>query len=225
MASMANLTLVIGDQNLSSWSLRPWILLRHLQLPFQQIKLKLHSDAPGAEEEGYAAEFRRRIAQYSPAGRVPVLVDNDVYIWDSLAICEYLNELAQGRAWPQDGKLRAHARAVSAEMHSGFAALRELWSMNTTGLHLDVPLSAAGLANVRRIDELWSDCRRRYGHLGPWLFGSYSVADAMYAPVVLRFNSYGAKLSTAASEYFATVMADAEMKRWIADAQAEVAAA
>jgi glutathione S-transferase len=221
---MANLTLVIGDQNLSSWSLRPWILLRHLQLPFRQIKLKLHSDALGAEDNGYAAEFRRRLAEYSPAGRVPVLLHDDLPIWDSLAICEYLNELTQGSAWPQDAKLRAHARAVSAEMHSGFAALRELWSMNTTARDLEVPLNAAGMANVSRIDELWSDCRRRYGSLGPWLFGSYSVADAMYAPVVLRFNSYGAKLSTTAREYFATVLADAEMKRWIADAQAEVAA-
>lgn len=220
---MANLTLVIGDQNLSSWSLRPWILLRHLQLPFRQVKLKLHSDAPGAEKEGYAGEFRHRIAQYSPAGRVPVLLHDDLHIWDSLAICEYLNELTQGGAWPQDAKLRAHARAVSAEMHSGFAALRELWSMNTTARNLDVPLNAAGLANVRRIDELWSDCRQRYATRGPWLFGSYSVADAMYAPVVLRFNGYGAKLSTAATEYFTTVMTDAAMKQWITEARAEVA--
>jgi len=205
------LTLVIGDKNLSSWSLRPWILLRHLGLPFEEIRLPL--DTPQFDDE---------IVRYSPARRVPVLVDGERRIWDSLAICEYVNELAGGRAWPEDAAARAHARAVSAEMHSGFQALRSAWSMRAARTGLQVELGADGRTDLSRIDEIWRDCRARHGAHGPWLFGRYSAADAMYAPVVLRFNSYGAELSAAARTYLESALADPVLQEWIRGAEHEV---
>ncbi len=206
------LTLVIGDKHLSSWSLRPWLLLRHLGLPFREVSLRL--DTP---------EFGPTVRQYSAAGRVPVLIDGDVHVWDSLAIIEYVHERSGSRAWPADTQRRAHARSISAEMHSGFAALRERWPMKAAGTKLDVPLPPAGQKDVARIDEIWQDCRRRHGASGPWLFGDYSAADAMYAPVVLRFSTYGAKLSDVSAAYAAQVLGDATLGEWLAGARDELA--
>src|SRR4026209_890022 len=180
------LTLVIGNKEHSSWSLRPWLILRHYGVPFSEIKLPL--DTP---------EFFARIVQYSGAQRVPVLIDGDQHIWDSLAIVEYVNEKVGGRAWPADSALRAHARAVSAEMHSGFQALRQTWPMHTTGSNPHIPLPPQGRADVARVQSIWDDCRTKYAARGPWLFGEFSIADAMYAPVVLRFRHYGAHGLTA----------------------------
>jgi len=205
------LKLVIGDKNLSSWSLRPWMLLRHLGLAFEEIRLPLDTQ-----------RFQDEIVRYSPARRVPVLLDGDLHVWDSLAICEYLGEKSGGRAWPEDAAARAHARSVSAEMHSGFAALRTAWSMRAALRGLDVPPGPAAEADIARIDGIWSDCRARYGTQGPWLFGRYSTADAMYAPIVLRFDTYGASLSTAAGEYLATVLQDPHLQEWIRGAEFEV---
>ncbi len=207
------LSLVIGDKNLSSWSLRPWLLLHHAGLEFTEVRLQL--DTPG---------FPTEVARYSPAGRVPVLLDGERRIWDSLAICEYVNELAGGKCWPDDPGARAHARAVSAEMHSGFAALRTTWSMRAAVSGLQAPLTPQAEADLARIDALWSDCRGRYAQSGPWLFGRYGIADAMYAPVVLRFRSYGAVLSAEARDYADTALADPLLQRWIRDAGHEVAA-
>jgi len=204
------LTLVIGDKQLSSWSLRPWILLKHLDLPFREVSLKL--DTPG---------FAPAVRQYSAAGRVPVLIDGDVHVWDSLAIVEYVHEKSGGRAWPADAAQRAHARSISAEMHSGFSALREHWPMKAAS-QLEVPMPPVGRKDVERIDELWQDCRGRVGGAGPWLFGSYSAADAMYAPVVLRFHTYGAKLSDVAQAYVRHALADPALSEWIAGARAEL---
>ncbi|MEY4932944.1 MAG: hypothetical protein RLZZ403_1264 [Pseudomonadota bacterium] len=206
------LTLVIGDRQLSSWSLRAWILLKHLGVDFEEVCLRL--DTP---------DFEQRIGAYSPTRRVPVLLDGALKVWDSLAICEYANELAGGRGWPEDPAARAHARAISAEMHSGFTALRTQWAMQATSV-LRVPLDSAGLADAARIDALWQDALDRHGGAGPWLFGRYTIADAMYAPVVLRFVTYGADLSPAARGYVATTLADPYLKAWLADAQAECAA-
>jgi glutathione S-transferase len=206
------LTLVIGNKNLSSWSLRPWLVLKHFGLEFTEIKLPL--DTP---------EFFRDIGQYSPSKRVPILVDGELRIWDSLAIAEYLNEKVQGRAWPADAATRAHARAVSAEMHSGFATLREHWPMKATGT-ATTELPPAGRNDVARIEQLWSECRERHAARGPWLFGDYSIADAMYAPVALRFRHYGAKLSSSgASAYFQQLIQDPHLQSWLEDAAAEVA--
>jgi len=206
------LTLVIGDKNLSSWSLRPWILLQHAGLDFKEVRLPLDTQ-----------QFRDQIARYSPARRVPVLLDGATRIWDSLAICEYVNELVGGEAWPSDPAARAHARSVSAEMHSGFQALRSTWSMRAAAQGLHVPLGVDGTAEVARIDEIWRDCRDRYGSAGPWLFGRYSIADAMYAPVVLRFNTYGAALSPAAQGYLEFALEDASLREWIRGAESELA--
>jgi glutathione S-transferase len=208
------LTLVIGDRQLSSWSLRPWILLRHLGIPFEEISLRL--DTP---------RFHEEIGRYSPAGRVPVLLDGALAIWDSLAICEYLNERVEGAAWPDAPDERALARAISAEMHSGFAALRSRWSLRAADTGLEVPLDDAGRADLARVEAIWSDCRTRSAPRGPWLFGArYSIADAMYAPVVLRFNSYGATLSPAARAYFEHAMTDQHLLDWIRGAHEEIAA-
>jgi len=207
------LKLVIGDKNISSWSLRPWILLRHLEIDFEEINLLL-----------YTEEFAAEIHQYSPAGKVPVLLlEGGVSIWDSLAICEYASELAQGRGWPADPIARAQARSISAEMHSGFRAMRADWPMNATA-RLDVPLTPQAEIEVMRIDTVWQDCRDRHAGNGPWLFGRYSAADAMYAPVVLRFNTYHPALSPGSQSYLETALADLHLQSWIADAAREVEA-
>jgi len=207
------LTLVIGDKQLSSWSLRPWMLLRHLGLPFEEVGLPL--DTP---------RFHEEIGRWSPSRRVPVLLDGGTRVWDSLAICEYLNERVEGAAWPDDPDERALARCISAEMHSGFAALRSQWSLRAADTGLDVPLDEAGRADVARIDAIWSECRTRCGVLGPWLFGGrYCIADAMYAPVVLRFHTYGARLSVAARAYCEHALADPQLQEWVRGARAQLA--
>lgn len=208
-------TLVIGNKNLSSWSLRPWLVLKHLGLPFEEVKLPL--DTP---------EFQRDIVKYTAARRVPVLIDgapaSPLTIWDSLAIAEYLNEKVQGRAWPSDAAIRAHARAVSAEMHSGFTALRTHWPMKSTGKG-NVELPPEGQADVARVQQIWHECRSRYAQHGPWLFGEYSIADAMYAPVALRFRHYGATFSSPVAEaYQQQLVEDTHMQTWLADARREV---
>ena len=206
------LTLVIGDKNLSSWSLRPWLVLRRFGFEFREIKLAL--DTP---------EFKAQITRYSGANRVPVLIDDGLHIWDSLAIVEYLNERVEGRAWPAASAVRAHARSVSAEMHSGFAPLRQTWSMRAVGTNLNVPLTPAAADDVARIDELWNECRERYGDQGPWLFGEYSIADAMYAPIVLRFNHHRATLSATGVAYMRQTLEDPHLQQWISDAATEAA--
>jgi glutathione S-transferase len=208
------LTLVIGDKNLSSWSLRPWLLLKHFDLEFREIQLQL--DTP---------EFKGQVSQYSGALQVPVLLDGELRIWDSLAIAEYLNEKVAGRAWPAEPAMRAHARSMSSEMHANFNALRQAWPMKTVGKNPNVPLPPAALAEVERIDQLWQDCRARHAARGPWLFGDFSIADAMYAPISLRFNHYGATLALRqlSSAYLEHVLQSAHMQSWIRDAQREVA--
>jgi glutathione S-transferase len=203
------MVLTIGNKNYSSWSLRPWILMKHLGLEFTERVMELHTP-----------QFARDIAAVSPARRVPVLAHGELVIWDSLAICEYACEFA-GAGWPRDRRARAVARAVSAEMHSGFSALRSQWPMNARGENRRTPDDVARAADIARIEDLWNDCRSRFGAGGPWLFGEYSVADAMYAPVVLRFRSYGAKLRDTSKNYVATALADAHLAAWLAAARAE----
>lgn len=207
------LTLVIGDKHLSSWSLRPWMLLCHLEIEFEEVSLPLDT-----------ALFRAEIGRWSPTHRVPVLLDGGLPVWDSLAICEYLNERVEGAAWPDDPDDRALARSISAEMHAGFPALREQWPMRAADIGLTVPLDAAARYDVARVEAIWSDCRARCGTGGPWLFGErYSIADAMFAPVALRFNTYGATLSGAADEYLQHVLSDPYLLEWIHEAREELA--
>lgn len=178
------LTLVIGDKNLSSWSLRPWLLMKQAGIPFTERLVRL--DRP---------ETKAEIAKFSPSGRVPCLVDGETAIWDSLSIAEYLAErFPEKSLWPAETRARAIARSVAAEMHSGFAALRSFWPMNFAREGMAHMTYGIG-ADIARIADIWETCRRDFGPRssegGPFLFGAFSVADAMYAPVVSRFQTYG----------------------------------
>jgi glutathione S-transferase len=206
---MAPLTLVIGNKNYSSWSLRAWLLMKHVGIDFEEIVVVL--DVPGTREA---------LERLSPSGRVPVLRHGALKIWDSLAICEYVAELT-GKGWPEKRETRAVARAIAAEMHSGFTTLRSLWPMNARARNRRTVVTAALEADIERIDELWNDCRGRFGAGGPWLFGEYSIADAMYAPVVLRFNTYGADISQTARWYMASVLEDPALQEWLQAAKQE----
>ena len=206
---MAPLTLVIGNKNYSSWSLRAWIFMKRLGVQFEEILITL--DTPTTRED---------IERYGPSGRVPVLRQGQLTVWDSLAICEYVAELT-GRGWPQAPEARAVARSVCAEMHSGFTQLRSLWPMNARARNRRTAMTAALEGDIERIDVIWNDCRARFGAAGPWLFGEYSIADAMYTPVVLRFNTYGARISPTARWYMASVLEDAALQEWIHAAKHE----
>jgi glutathione S-transferase len=209
--------LVLGSKNYSSWSLRPWILLKHLGVDFEEVVLQLDTE-----------QFRQEIDKYSPTRRVPVLIDGDVRVWDSLAIAEYAGErLAHWRGdpeiriWPADPAARAHARSLCAEMHSGFQALRNSCPMNVRARHVKVRMTPELASDTARIDRIWSGCRQRFSGAGPWLFGEYSAADAMFAPVAFRFRTYGAQLSARSREYLETVLNDPLMIEWTAAAEIE----
>jgi glutathione S-transferase len=211
VTAVSALTLVIGNRNYSSWSLRPWALLTRLGLPFEEILVPL--DTPT-----FATDVRR----YSPSGRVPALLDGTLVVHESLAILEYASELAGGRGWPAERALRAEARAAATEMHGGFAALRNAYPMNIRARDRHVARSEALDADIARIDALWSGCRERHAGRGPWLFGEYSAADAMYLPVAFRFRTYGADgLGAAARGYLATALADPLIEPWVRAAEAE----
>jgi glutathione S-transferase len=192
--------LVIGNKNYSSWSLRPWIAMKVLGLPFTEKRIALYR--PGSKEE---------ILSFSPAGKVPILQDGSTVVWDSLAILEYLAE-RHPQLWPADAADRATARAVSAEMHSGFANLRQHMSMNVRKRYPGKGRTPEVLAEIARIDAIWAAAR------GPFLFGSFSAADAMYAPVVLRFRTYDVDVCPA---YMKAMLALPAMKDWIAAAETE----
>ncbi|HSX59614.1 MAG TPA: glutathione S-transferase family protein [Tahibacter sp.] len=210
---MSNATrpiLVIGNKNYSSWSLRPWLLLRHHGIDFAEVRLPL--DTP---------EFYATIGNYSPTGRVPVLRVDDLVIWDSLAILEYANERwLAGAGWPADREVRAQARAVSAEMHSGFQALRTQCPMDCVK-RSTAPVSAEVLRDIERIGAMWRDARARHGADGPFLFGEFGIADAMYAPVALRIVSYGIPTGPVERDYVDALLALPALREWLADAEAE----
>lgn len=203
------LKLVIGDRNYSSWSLRPWLILKQTELPFEEIRI--HLSGVGAKAE---------ILKYSPSGRVPCLVDGETVVWDSLAIGEYLAEISPS-LWPSERKMRAEARAVSAEMHSGFVAMRRDMPMN---IHASNPydIRAAEVdTDIARIVAIWEGCRTRFAHLGPFLFGRFSIADAMFAPVVWRFLTYAVHLPAQSRAWADTMYALPAMQEWRAGALAE----
>ncbi len=203
--------LVIGNKNYSSWSLRPWLLARQAGIPFEEIRLRLGS-------EGFAAEVHR----YSPAGRVPVLVDGDITVWDSLAICETLAErFPRARLWPEDPKARAHARSICAEMHAGFANLRNQMPMNVTAMLPGLGWNVAVQRDVDRIAQIWTELRQKYAAEGPFLFGHFTVADAFYAPVVSRFATYGVRLPESAKTYADHILNLPAMQEWIEGARGE----
>jgi glutathione S-transferase len=190
------LRLIIGNKNYSSWSLRPWFAMTVAGIPFEEEVVPLHTP-----------EFKARVLPLSPTGRVPVLIDGDAIIWESLAILEYLNDaFPQARLWPQDTAARAHARAVANEMHAGFVPLRRSCPMNLWRPVTTPELAPDIRANVARIDAMWSDCRARFGADGPFLFGPFCAADAMYAPVVSRFRTYGIGVGAVARAYMDAIV-------------------
>jgi glutathione S-transferase len=208
---MAKLKIILGNKNYSSWSLRPWLVLKHLGVPFDEHVIPL-------DQSSSAEEIRK----YSPSGRVPVLIDGNTVVWDSLAICEYLNELFPDRKlWPSDAKARATARSVSAEMHSGFTALRQNLPMKFRDSFPDTKLAPEVKAEIDRIIQLWSDCRSHFGSGGPYLFGAFTMADAMYAPVVSRFKTYGVRLAGSAAAYAEAIWSMPEVQAWLTAARAE----
>ena len=162
-----------------------------------------------------------RLRQYSPAGKVPVLIDGGLTVWDSLAICEYVNEqYLDGKGWPADVSQRAEARSISAEMHSSFQALRSEMPLDCRARKKVTPSTAVG-NDIRRIEQIWASCRSKYSKTGPWLYGGFSIADCMYAPVVLRFISYGVHVTETSQAYMDTVTGNRHMKNWLDAAAAE----
>jgi glutathione S-transferase len=190
------LHLIIGNKNYSSWSLRPWLAMKAAGIAFEETLISLE-----------AADFKARVTALSGAGRVPVLIDDDVRVWESMAILEYLAEkFHNSYLWPATATMRAYARAVASEMHGGFTALRRQLPMNMSRPVKTHPLDAAAAADVMRIDAIWNECRAKFGAGGAFLFGPFGAADAMYAPVVWRFHTYAVEVSAVARDYMHAVM-------------------
>ena len=211
---MADYTLVLGNKAYSSWSLRAWLVARQTGAPFEEVVIPL--DRPDSKAE---------ILRHNPAGRVPVLHAGDLTVWDTLAIAEFLNERYPGAGlWPADPAARATARSVAAEMHAGFAALRQEMPMDlrrSPGAARGAAPSGPLAADIGRIQEIWADCRVRFGQDGGYLFGRFGAADAFFAPVAVRFASYGVALDPPAAGYRDAVMSWPAMRNWIAAAKAE----
>ncbi|OAI11813.1 glutathione S-transferase [Methylomonas koyamae] len=200
-----SLSLVIGNKNYSSWSFRPWFYLKHHGIEFDEIRIPL-----------YQEESKAKILQYSPSGKVPVLLDGELRIWDSLAILEYLAErFPQTQGWPDDFAERAMARSLAAEMHAGFTALRTYCGMNCRRPPAAKHLPEGVQPDIDRIGEIWQQCRRRHGKDGPWLFGRFGIIDAMFAPVAFRFHSYQLVTNPEAQAYVQTVLNDPDAQAWI----------
>lgn len=203
--------LVIGNKNYSSWSLRPWLLMRVKGIAFEEIRIPLY-------EKG----SRAAVLAYSPSGKVPALEHGDAIVWDSLAICEHVAELhPEAGCWPADAVARAVARAVSAEMHSGFQALREALPMNCRRRSPRASLASAVQADIGRICAIWRSCRDRFGSGGEFLFGGFTIADAMYAPVVVRFRSYAIAAGQVETACMSALLELPAMQDWLAAAAAE----
>jgi len=209
---MADLTIYLGNKNYSSWSLRPWLVLKRTTVAFDEVVIPLYQ--PGSRET---------VLKYSPSGRVPVLHHDAIVVWESLAICEYLAEsFPNFELWPKDQAARARARSVSAEMLSSFRALREHLPMNVRSSFPGRGVTPEVQADINRIMAIWRDCRTRYGDgKGEFLFGQFTIADAMFAPVVTRFRTYRIDLEREAEEYCDTIMAMPAMQEWIAAAKNE----
>lgn len=207
-----NPTLVIGNKNYSSWSLRPWLLMKEAGIEFDEHRIVL--DTPTTAQE---------IAEFSAAGRVPILKIGDETIWDSLAICETVAERwPEKQLWPEDPTERASARSISAEMHAGFPHLRACMPMNCRAMGRKVHLPDELGRDIDRVIAIWSECHQHYGDRGGWLFGEFSVADAMFAPVVLRMRTYGINLPESALHYPKRLLESAAMQDWLAAAECEI---
>ncbi len=210
---MSKLHLVIGNKNYSSWSLRPWIALTMAGIPFTETVILL--DQP---------DTKAKIAEHSRAGRVPVLHHGKVAVWESLAILEYLAETyPEKNFWPKTKEARALARCVCSEMHGGFSALRNSCPMNLRRSRKPVPLSDATRSDIARIEEIWRECRQRFGKTGKFLFGKFSNADAMFAPVVSRFDTYDVSVGKDTRSYMASILVSPAFRAWKEGALKETA--
>lgn len=208
---MSDLVLVIGSKRYSSWSLRPWLALKQTGTPFEELVVTLRQP-----------DTKARILQHSPSGKVPLLKHGSLIVWESLAICEYLAELwPEAGLWPQDRVARAVARSVSTEMHAGFMALRQHLPMDVCASTPMAALAPEVMADVDRIQKIWRDCRDRFGAGGPFLFGRFSIADAIYAPVATRFTTYGVELAPVCQAYVEAIWALPAMQEWKAAAEKE----
>ena len=206
-----SLTLIIGTKKWSSWSLRPWIALREAKLPFKEIIIHLRQ-----------SDTRARILEYSAAGKVPILIDGREMVWDSLAILDYLAvRFPEAKLWPQDMAALAYARSISGEMHSGFPDLRRELPMDI-GADLPTPnISAGAAADIERVQAIWRDARGRFGGAGPFLFGRFTNADAMYAPVATRFRTYNVPVDPVCATYIDTILGLPSMTAWYRAADEE----
>ena len=201
---MKEFRLVIGNKNSSSWSMCPWLLLKMFDVDFDEIQITLYQD-----------NTVEKLGPYSPSLKVPVLLHRDITVWDSLAICEYISaEILGGSGWPSSRKRRAGARSVSAEIHSEFPALKRDWLMNCKA-SFRLPPSDALVNEIARIDAMWSCCRHRYGENGNYLYGRFSIADCMFAPIAVCFDAYGAKLSSDSNSYLQTLLDNPFIRKWI----------
>jgi len=206
-----SMKLVIGNKNYSSWSLRAWLMLAANNIEFEEIVIYLDKD-----------DTATRIAEFNKAGKVPVVLDGDLTVWDSLAICEYISETyLDNRGWPKDGTARALARSCCAEMHSGFFVLREKLPMNCRASGRNVEITPHLQKEVDRIDFLWSDFRTKYQEQGDYLFGEFSIADCMFAPVVFRFATYGIGVSDVSSRYMQKMLSHPKVQLWLEQARTE----
>lgn len=206
------LKLVIGNKNYSSWSMRPWMALKGTGIAFDEVVIPLYTGVAD----------KQRILDVTRSGKVPALIDGAVTVWDSLAIIEYAAErFPDVKLWPQDVAARAHARSVSAEMHSSFMPLRNECGMNIHRPIRAKPLSEDAQANIARIQQIWTECRALYGAKGPYLFGVFSGADAMFAPVIHRFRTYAIDVTPPARDYMDTMLANSAFQEWTNGALAE----
>ncbi len=204
MQFMKDIRLVIGNKNYSSWSMCPWLLLKMHDIPFEEIQISLYQD-----------NTAERLGPYSPSLKVPVLLHRDTTVWDSLAICEYINdEFIGGAGWPGSPKRKASARSVSAEIHSEFPNLKKDWPMNCKASFRLTP-SERLFEEIARVDAIWSCCRRKFGENGSYLYGRFSIADCMFAPTAVVFERYGAELSQDANTYMQTLLDNPFVQKWI----------
>jgi len=207
-----SLVLYIGNKNYSSWSMRPWVAMKAAGIPFDEVVIPLYTGAAD----------KQRILDVTPSGKVPALVDGDVTVWDSIAIIEYLAEkFPQADLWPKDSAARAHARAISAEMHGGFGPLRKECGMNIHRPIRAKELSDDAKDNIARVQEIWIECRKRYGAGGPFLFGTFGAADAMYAPVVHRLRTYAIDVKPEVRAYMDAMWSHPAFAAWTAGGLAE----
>ncbi|WP_373526083.1 glutathione S-transferase family protein [Nostoc sp.] len=208
---MTQLTLIIGNKNYSSWSLRPWLAMKQFGLEFNEIRIPL-----------YSPDYLLKTRQYSPSGKVPVLLHDTQTVWDSLAICEYLAEaFPTMQWWPEDKAARALARSITAQMHSGFQKLRQNMPMNCRNKYPGKGLASGVQQDIDYITSIWRESRQKFGAGGNLLFGNFTIADAFFAPVVLRFVTHDVQLDTVSKDYVEAVLVLPAMQEWIKAAQNE----